>query len=73
MNKIKDIVEKHGIEFDEYGYSKNPISLKQLQRIFDSIIDENNANWQKSAIDNMNAPFIKMQEKLNDMVKNKKV
>jgi hypothetical protein len=73
MNKVKEIAEKFGMEFDEQGYSKGAVSLKQLQRIFDSVVDENNFNWQKSAIDNMNAPFVKMQEKLKDVLKDRKV
>ena len=73
MNRVREIIEGQGIEFDNMGFTKERISIKQFQKIYDSIIDANNASWQKSAIDNMNAPFAKMQEKLGEFSNSKKV
>jgi arsenate reductase-like glutaredoxin family protein len=72
MRDIKEILQSSGIEFDEVGVSKSPITMDKLQKFFDIIVTENNAHWSNTALEHMTQPFNEMQERFKEVFKGHK-
>ena len=73
MKDIREMARLSGIDFDEMGISRTPIALSNLEKFFDMVVNENNSQWTKNTFETINAPFAEMQNKLNELYKNKKV
>jgi hypothetical protein len=69
MKDIKEIAAISGIEFDDNGLSKMPVSLNELQTFFDIVVNQTNIQWSQATFSQMSQPFTELQDKFKEAFK----